>query len=164
MSGALRIADMAGAEPDLVLTVPAEYEDGNGHVNIRHYFDLHARAGDVAFEAIGFDESYRDVRGLSAFSIEHRIRYLDEVLVGHDVAVYVRMLARSSKVVHGIQLLFDTTTGALANTFEFIEGHVSLEQRRTVPWPDDVAALLDTAIAAGDSWPALPHPPGLGLR
>ncbi|KAA1425300.1 thioesterase [Mumia zhuanghuii] len=164
MSGVLRAEDMAGIDPILTLTVPPEFEDENGHVNIRHYFDLHARASDPAFEAFGIDDAYREERRLSVFSIEHRIRYLDEVLVGHDVAVYVRMLARSAKIVHGIQLLFDTTTGSLANTLEFVEGHVSLEQRRTVPWADDVAARLDATIADGDTWPDLPHPLGLGLR
>lgn len=164
MSRTLRAEDMAGFEPSLVLTVPSEFEDYNGHVNIRHYFALHARAGDPAFEILGIDDAYREVQGLSVFSMEHRIRYLDEVMVGHDVAVYVRFLARSAKVVHGFQLLFDTTTGALANTFEFVEGHVSLTERRTVPWSDEVAARLDAEIAAGESWPALPHAPGLGLR
>ncbi|WP_167001380.1 thioesterase family protein [Mumia sp. ZJ430] len=164
MSGALRLEDLSGAEPDLVLTVPPEYEDGNGHVNIRHYFDLHARASDRAFERIGIHEPYRQAHELSVFSMEHRICYLDEVLVGQDVAVYVRFLTRSAKIVHGMQMLFNATTGALANTFEFVEGHVSLAERRTVPWPDDVAARIDEAIVDGSAWPALPHEPGLALR
>lgn len=164
MSGVLQVADLAGVEPSLVLTVPAEFEDENGHVNIRHYFDVHARAADRAFEALGVDDAYRQARGLSVFSIDHRIRYLDEVLVGQDMAVYVRFLSRSAKLVHGIQALFNATTGALANTFEFVEGHVSLQQRRTVPWPEDVAARIDAAIADGRAWPPLPHEPGLGLR
>ncbi len=164
MSAALRVEDMAGIEPSLVLTVPPEFEDENGHVNIRHYFDLHVRAADRTFEALGINEGYRAARGMSVFSIDHRVRYLDEVLVGQDVAVYVLFLARSAKIVHGVQALFNATTGSLANTFEFVEGHVSLEQRRTVPWPDDVAARLDAAIADGKAWPGLPHEPGLGLR
>ncbi|MBW9210409.1 thioesterase family protein [Mumia sp. zg.B53] len=164
MSPSVRVEDMAGIEPALALTVPPEFEDENGHVNIRHYFDLHVRAADRTFAALGVDDGYRAARGMSVFSIDHRVRYLDEVLVGQDVAVYVLFLARAAKTVHGVQALFNAGTGALANTFEFVEGHVDLAQRRTAPWPADVAARIDAAIADGKAWPALPHEPGLGLR
>ena len=131
----------------MTLVMPPEYEDHNGHVNVRHYYDLHMRAADVAFTPWGIDEGYLERTGRSVFSVEHHISYLSEVLVGHRASLYVRLFARSAKVVHGMSILVDDTSGLVANTVEFVEAHVDLTTRRASPFPDAVGAALDRTIA-----------------
>ena len=37
-------------------TIPPEYEDQNGHVNIQHYLGLYDEAGWLFFVTLGVDE------------------------------------------------------------------------------------------------------------
>ncbi|MEP9383231.1 thioesterase family protein [Nocardioides sp. KR10-350] len=146
-------ADIVGLVPAMTIVMPPEYEDHNGHVNVRHYYDLHMRAADVAFEEWGIDPDYLRRTNRSVFSVEHHIAYLSEVVVGDRVSLYVRLFARSAKVVHGMSVLVDDTSGLVANTVEFVEAHVDLTSRRASPFGDDVAAALDEAIAAHSALP-----------
>lgn len=139
-----------------VLQIPAaltavaspEWEDGNGHVNVAHFYDFHVRAADVTLGRIGLDEEYRTVRRHGVFSIEQHLRFLDEVHIGAQISAHVRWLDRGDKVFHGVSVLVNHSTGRVANTLEMLEGHVDLESRRTAPFAPDVAERIDAEVAA----------------
>jgi acyl-CoA thioester hydrolase len=138
----------------LELTVPAEYEDYNGHMKITHHLGLHDDAGPAFFALLGLDETYFTERRNGIVDLEHHIRYLGEVFAGDRVAVHSRALARSAKTMHGIWFLLNLTRGQVANTLEFVSVHIDLDERRASPFPPDVAELLDRLIAdhRGLSW------------
>jgi acyl-CoA thioester hydrolase len=50
--------------------------------------------------------------------------------------------------------LLDRDMERVANTFEFLSAHVSLDTRRTVEFPPDVAGAIDSEIeqCAGLDW------------
>lgn len=137
-------------------TVPADFADGNGHVNIRHYLALHDEAGWAAFDALGLNEEYRQRTGYSLFDLEHHIRYDDEMLVGDDVSVHQRLVGRTDKVVHGLSFVVDRTRGSVANTLEFVSLHVDLRTRRSTPFPPERAAMIDERLGIDQAlpWPA----------
>ena len=140
------IDDMARLPRYLEAPVPAEYEDVNGHLNVTGYLYLHDRAGWEFLSSIGIDEEYRTARGLSFFDLEHHLRYLSEVGTGDHVAIHGRLVARTAKLLHGQFFMLDIGRGVLASTFEFLSIHMSLETRRSIEWPEDVAASLDDLI------------------
>lgn len=127
----------------LTLTAPPEFEDLNGHVNVGHYYAVHMRAVERALSGLGWDERYVERTGYSLFSIEQHLTFHDEVLIGDEITVHLRLVDRSDKVMHGLSILTNATRGTVANTLEFIEGHVSLTTRRTVAFEPDLAATLD---------------------
>lgn len=127
--------------------IPPEYLDINGHMNIQHYLSLHDEAGWVYFANLGMNEAYFKKHRNGIFDLEHHLHYLAEVHVGDTVAVYGRLLARTAKRLHGIWFLLNETQGQLSNTFEFVTAHADLEARRTSPFPDDMAAIIDKIIA-----------------
>lgn len=140
--------------PELVRQVAGpEWEDGNGHVNVRHFYDLHMRAATVALRQVGFDEGYREERGLSVFSVEQHLRYYGEVRIGEEVAAYLRWLGRGSKVFHAISVVVNLSTGQVANTVELLEAHVDLTARRAAAMPADLAGAIDEAVAAHAALP-----------
>jgi acyl-CoA thioesterase FadM len=98
--------------------IPSAYEDENGHMNIRHYFDLEAQAIAEVFDRMGITDDYRATRGQGFFTAEHHIRYYAEVHVGDRVSVHARIVERSDKVVHAMAFLVDDTTERLASTLE----------------------------------------------
>ncbi|MDV2477083.1 thioesterase [Rhodococcus zopfii] len=145
--------------------VPAEYEDENGHMNIRHYFDIEARAIAVVFDRMGITDEYRSTRGQGFFTAEQHVAYYSEVHVGDRVSVHARIIERSDKVVHAMAFLVDDTTERLASTLEVTATHVDLATRRVVPFAADVADSIDRELARTEpaGWPA-PVCGAMGIR
>jgi acyl-CoA thioester hydrolase len=126
--------------------VPDSFEDENGHMNIRNYFDLAARVISNVFSRVGITDDYRSSRGLGFFTAEHHLRYLSEIHVGESVSGYFRVLERSDKVVHAMVFLVNESERRLAYTLELIAPHVDLAARRTAPMPADIAQAWDHEI------------------
>ncbi|GAA3534606.1 hypothetical protein AFL01nite_06610 [Aeromicrobium flavum] len=159
------IDDVSGLGTALSLVAPPEFEDGNGHVNVGHYYRLHMEAADAAFTALGFDEAYRDRTGHSVFSVEHHIRFHDESLVGDELSVHLRILGVAPKAIHGLTVVVNRSRGTIANTLEFLELHVDLTSRRTTPMPDDLTALLHDRVREHEALPwSLPLAGPMGVR
>ncbi|WP_148613528.1 thioesterase family protein [Nocardioides rubriscoriae] len=129
------------------MTVPDDYIDQNGHMNISRYFELGAWAPWRRLEEMGADDSYIPERGLSFFTVEHHIRYLAELRLGEAFSVRPAIVARTGKAVHGISFVVDEGRDRIVCTMELLWVHVSMQARRAAPIPDDVAAALDGEIA-----------------
>lgn len=151
--------------PALTLVVPPEYTDANGHMNIAKYLQVHSDAGWIAFSRFGLGEETAAAGGPATFDVEHYLRYAAEVHEGDEISVHPRLVARSTRAVHHVQLLLDRTTGQVANVFEAVSVSVSLETRRSIAFPPEVAAALDARLALDTAlpWPA-PTCGVLGVR
>jgi acyl-CoA thioester hydrolase len=149
----------------LELTVPAEYIDENGHMNIGRYLELGGKTlWRRCQRELGMPEDYIERRGFSTFTAEHHLTYHAELLEGQDVSVRVRLVDRSSKVLHAVCLIVDETNQRLACTMETTAVHVDMAARRPVDFPDDVVALIDAGLAADERpWPA-PLCGAMGVR
>ncbi|MFC5677202.1 thioesterase family protein [Aeromicrobium endophyticum] len=149
----------------LARTVPAEFIDDNGHMNIGRYLELGGKAlWQRCQRELGMPEDYIERRGFSTFTAEHHLTYHSELLEGDDVSVRVRLVARSAKVLHAVCLIVDETNRRLACTMETTAVHMDMTERRPVDFPDDVAALIDAGLAADDRpWPA-PLCGAMGVR
>lgn len=147
---------LADLPPLLEVTIPAAWEDLNGHVNVRHYLELYDQAGWPLLAVMGLDErSFREERrGL--FDLEHHLWYLAEMHVGDVVTVHSRLLARSLKRFHGMMFAVNRSRVRLASAFEYVSTGANLETRTSAPLPADVATRLDAIIAEHSrlSWPA----------
>ena len=136
--------------------VPPEWQDLNGHVNVRHYLELYDAASWPMLAAFGLDERIFRERRQGLFDLEHHLWYLSELHVGDRVSVHARFVARSVKRFHGVMFVVDRTRGRLASAFEYVSSGADLDARRTAPLPAELAAELDRQIAAHSrlAWPA----------
>jgi acyl-CoA thioester hydrolase len=136
--------------------IPPEWEDLNGHVNVRHYLELYDAASWPMLAAIGLDEKVFLERRQGLFDLEHHLWYLSELHVGDKVTVHWRFIARSAKRFHGVMFVVNRTRGQLASAFEYVSTGADLEARRTAPLPAEFAAHLDRMIAEHSrlAWPA----------
>jgi acyl-CoA thioester hydrolase len=136
-------------------TIPPDYQDHNGHMNVRHYLTLFDEAGFPMVEQLGLTPDYLAQTQSGGFDHEHHIHYLREVMVGDEVAIYVRMVGRSAKRMHYLMFMVNETRGTLAALFECVNSFADLRARRTAPWPAAIAAALDDLIARSQAdWPA----------
>jgi acyl-CoA thioester hydrolase len=148
---------MPGVEQVLQLPVlmerviPPEWQDLNGHVNVRHYLELYDAASWPSLAEFGLDASAFLERRQGLFDLEHHLWYLDELHVGDVVTVHWRFLARTLKRFHGVMFVVNRTRGRLASVFEYVSSGADLDARRTAPLPVEFAARLDRLIADSEA-------------
>jgi acyl-CoA thioester hydrolase len=135
--------------------IPPEWQDLNGHVNVRHYLELYDAASWPMLEQFGLDERIFLERRQGLFDLEHHLWYRAELHVGDLVSVHSRFVARSVKRFHGVMFIVNRTRSQLASAFEYVSTGADLEARRTAPLPERFAAELDRVISvhARLGWP-----------
>jgi len=142
------LADLDALGTLLQRSVPARYEDLNGHVNVRGHYDLHMDTAEQAFrQLLRIDEDFLARTGQSSFSVAHHVQFHREILVGHEVTGHFRVLGRGPKTIHAMMILANRTTGHVASTLELVEAYVDLTTRRSTEIAPEVAERLDTLLA-----------------
>lgn len=139
-----------------VHTIPPDWQDINGHVNIQYYQTLYEIGGWPMLGRAGVDLDYFENRRSGIFDLEHHIYYLSELHVGEHVTIHGRFIARNRKRVHGMVFIVNADRDELACTLEFIATSASLTTRRTKEFPEDILAGLDSLMSAEKNinWPA----------
>ena len=128
-------------------TIPTDYLDVMGHMNVRWYVALYDTAAWKFFESFGMNEAYYRTEQAGGFALKQFIQYLAEVRVGETIAIHGRVLGRSAKRVQFMLFMVNETTQVLASTFGVLGSHADMSVRRTSPYPPEIATKLDAAIA-----------------
>jgi acyl-CoA thioester hydrolase len=138
------------------VVVPPEWEDMNGHVNVRHHLGMYDETSLPMLELLGISERWVREGRVGIFDLEHHIWYEHEVLVGDEVGMFLRFTERNRKRVTGLVFNLNLTRDRLASVVEFVSASVDLDARRTVEWPRPIAARIDALLEAhaGLDWPA----------
>jgi acyl-CoA thioester hydrolase len=136
-------------------TVPQEYLDLNGHMNMRWYVALFDDAGDTLHDELGLTREFRRVSGTGTMDLEHHTWFINEVLAGNQVCIYARMVARSAKMIHYLMFMVNESTGKVAAHFECVNALVDLTARKTTPYPAAILARIDAMLSEQGrlSWP-----------
>src|SRR5579864_420917 len=131
-----------------VMRVEPEWIDYNGHHNMAYYNVLFDRAVDEAYELIGIGADYVSERKNSFFTAEVHLRYLRELHAGDPVRVTFQLLDFDRKRLHTFEQLFHAEEGWVSATSENLSLHVDMTEKRTAPFPREVAARLAEMKAA----------------
>lgn len=142
-----KIIALSANVPIYRLTIPTEYEDENGHMNMRFYQAIFDNAGYPLVESVGLTGAFHKAHNTGGYDLEHHIHYLNEVHVGDTVAVYSRLVGRSAKRVHYLMFMVNETRDKLAAIFECVNSFADLSLRKTAPYPPEIAEKLDALVA-----------------
>jgi acyl-CoA thioester hydrolase len=163
-----RQAPKQGPEPAFFapfVSAPMRVEPGwidyNGHLNMAYYNVLFDRAVDEVYELLGCGLAYLKQSRHSCFTAEVHVRYLRELNAGDLVRVTFQLLDFDAKRLHYFEELHHAEHGWLSATSENMALHVDMAARKTVPFPDAIAARLAKMKAAHA---ALPVPEAVGRR
>jgi acyl-CoA thioester hydrolase len=132
-------------------TIPPDYLDIMGHMNIRWYFDMFAKSGRKFFTSQGLGEDYFQGGNFGVFTLKQYIQYFAEVRVGQTVAIHTRLIGRSDKRFHFMHFMINETTTQLASTFEALITHADLKIRRAAPMPAHIAQKFDATLAKDEA-------------
>jgi acyl-CoA thioester hydrolase len=140
----------------LKTTIPEEYRDENGHMNMRWYLAIFDDAGDVLHDRIGLSREYHSRHKTGTFDLEHHLHFLSEVNPADEVAVYMRFVARSAKRLHYLMFMVNVTRGRLAAIFECMNAFADLTMRKTAPFPKEAVLKIDEILEQHSKldWPA----------
>lgn len=134
-------------KPLYQITVPESFLDENGHMNMRFYLHVFDDAGYAFVEQFGLTPEYHQQQHTGGFDLEHHIHYLREVRAGDVMTVYARLVARSAKRIHYLMFFVNETRGTLASIFECVNSFADMTERRTAPYPAEIAAKIDALLA-----------------
>lgn len=125
-----------------VRPVESDWLDYNGHLNMAFYNVLFDRGVDDAFATFGLGSDSVASRNSSFFSLEVHICYLGEIVGGDETISTFQLLDHDSKRVHFFQSLYRLSDGLLSATSEQLSIHVDMTNRRSAPFPDDIAMRI----------------------
>jgi acyl-CoA thioesterase FadM len=128
-------------------TVPPEWIDSYDHMNMARYPELFDRAADAVLGEAGFGPAYTARTRHGLFTVDVRIRYLQELRAGMTVAVRLRLVGCDHVRVHMWLEMFEEGSNVLFATQEQMSLHASLERRRTVPFSPEQRARLEALVA-----------------
>ena len=140
-------------DPDTAKPIPygpahvlPEWVDFNGHMNVAFYVKAFDEALDHVQGIIGIGTDYRAATRNSTMTLEMHVNYLKEILEAEPFIVDTYILGVDAKRLHVGHVMFHGETGDRLATSESMLVHVSLETRRSCPFPEKAAAgLLDWA-------------------
>ncbi len=127
-------------------TIPKDYIDAMGHMNVRWYMALYDQATWAFFETIGMTSEYLQRCHSGAFALRHFINYFSEIHAGQTAALHTRVLGRTDKRFHFMHFMINETADQVASSFESLGTHADLEQRRSAAFPPFIAEALDVQI------------------
>jgi len=143
------------------MAVEPGWIDYNGHLNMAYYNVLFDRAVDEVYELLGCGLAYLKATQHSCFTAEVHLRYLRELNAGDRVRVSFQLIDFDSKRLHYFEELRHADDGWLSATSENMALHVDMAARKTVPFPQNIAARLAAMKAAHAG---LQAPEALGRR
>ena len=130
-------------------------------MNMAYYVVVFDGAIDHIWPAVGLGEAYRRSTGHGTFAAEAHILYRAELLVGDRVQVDTQIVGADAKRIHLAHEMRREADRIVVAQQEAMLLHVSLETRRVVPFPPDVAALV---AAGARAHAVLPRPLWLSRR
>lgn len=140
-------------------TVPQDWIDYNGHMNVSYYSMAFDQAIDDVFENIlGIGESHTKQTRQGPYVLQNNLHYLDELLQDAGFFVRVHLIDHDKKRLH-LFLQMINEAGVVAATSEQMLMNVDLTTRRATEYPDWVMRRLADLQTAHD---ILPKPMQLG--
>ena len=110
--------------------------DHNGHMNVNYYYELFdSTYTSFYIDILGFDQNYVE-SGFSTFTLEDSIRYLNEFKLNETVYPSFVLNKVNKKLLHFVGIL-QNKDNQLAAIFETVLGHIDLNKRKVVNFPDD---------------------------
>lgn len=140
------MADLTGLPSYHRQTIPEDYMDRMGHMNVRYYMAVFDTATWRMFADHGLDDAYFSTTENGVFALKQFIQYLAEVRPGETVAVYTRLLGLTDKRIHLMHFMANLDTGGLAAIIESLITHANLKVRKAAPLPSEIAAAFRSRL------------------
>lgn len=128
-------------------TIPYDYIDAYGHMNVRFYFALWEKGAHGFMQHLGADVHTSLELGYGNWVLRQVVDYHAEVREGDSVAVCGRLVGRSAKRLHNKYWMVNETKGVVAASSEVLVTCADLKLRKTAPYPESMSKSIDARLA-----------------
>lgn len=143
-------------------TVPADWIDYNGHMNVAYYTMAFDAALDEVYDALGIGPTAARDDRVGPMALQTQIHYLAELFEGSRFACDVLVVDMDAKRCHVFATMLDLDREERrAATYESLSLNVDLEARRSAPYSDAAYARIRALYEAQLT---LPRPDEMGAR
>ena len=132
--------------PEKILTIPPEWIDRNGHVNVAYYVLAFDYATDNFYDTLGIGELYQE-QGFSVFTLGMNVDYLREIFEGTQVKISTQLINWDHKRLHYFHRMINLDAGYMAATNECIAMHVDLKMRKGAAFNDETKTRIEATMA-----------------
>lgn len=132
---------MSDAKVILKDQVRKEWIDYNGHMNDADYVRAFSWGVDCFMNVIGIDESFRNEKQYTMFTLENHICYLDEMKLDEPFEVHLQMLDYDEKRTHVFFELYGEDGKRAATSEQMLMG-IDQSSGRPAPFAEEVFAKV----------------------
>jgi acyl-CoA thioester hydrolase len=126
------------------MTVPADFLDMNGHMNIMYYTQVGNMALSKLFGALGlFIDGQRDVSKRSTFAVRQVLSYMNELREGEEIAVHSGMIGYDNKRLHFMHYIVSLSRNRVASSDERMAIYIDMMTRRTTDFEPELVERLE---------------------
>ncbi|MEM0898808.1 MAG: thioesterase family protein [Pseudomonadota bacterium] len=124
----------------------SQWIDHNGHLNMAYYMVIFDLGSDEVFDRVGLGPQYRQRHGLTTYTVQAQICYLQEVKPASTVHTEMTILDVDEKRIHTIQELFADNNTSASATCEMITLSIDPHGPKAAPFPGSVYSKLQTGM------------------
>lgn len=133
--------------------------DTMGHMNVQFYTGKIAEGMPHFRSACGISPSYMSQTGHSMVLIKSLARYQNELRAGDSLHIQAALLKASNKTIEAVVDIINTETGALSCSVDFTCMCFNLNERRSMPWPEEIRLRIEKLVTKRRD---LPRPAATG--
>ncbi|MCK2045860.1 MULTISPECIES: thioesterase family protein [Chromohalobacter] len=148
-----RTTDSSTFDPLLETRVADAWVDYNGHMNDAEYARVFSLAVEALMERIGLDVAGRAEHGYTLYTLETHLCYRQQAHRSEALVVDLTLLDHDAKRLHVFFTLRNVDGDPLATSEQMLMG-IDVASGRPGPFPEPVAAVIETLPSAGDEWPS----------
>lgn len=128
-------------------TIPSDFMDEYGHMNVRWYSSLWGQGASVFMASLKMDHESMMAKGTGHWVLRQVLDFLAEIRTGDSVAIHGRLLGYSEKRLHNKYWMINSTKGVVSSTSEVLVANADLKARRMTPYSPEVAERLREKLA-----------------
>ncbi len=122
--------------------------DFNRHMSVKSYFPKFDDAAFFLIRNSGLFYGDLQPRNIGLATVLHKIRYLAELSEGDPYNIESAFVSIGRRSLRYVQKMNNLRTGHLAASFDTIEALFDFTERKSIPWPDDLRAEVESRIVA----------------
>ena len=142
--------------------VKKEWIDYNGHMSEAFYVLVFGYATDVFLDHIGLDDTYRQRHGISAYTVEAHIRYLDQARDQDPLLVRTLLAGHDAKRAHLFHTMHRGHENTVLATEEILLLSVNTHSNRVCSFMNEVSSRL--VEMSREQAEERPHDTGRAIR
>ncbi len=124
-------------------TIPADYMDLNGHMNVMYYTHVGNMALQYFFQSLGIHRQLFQPGKRGMFALRQVISYVNELREGEEIEIHSGLIDYDHKRIHFMHYIISLTYNRLAAYDERLAMYMDMSVRRSTTFEPPILEQLE---------------------